>query len=216
MKVNYHLPTVHKTISKESPWHERLGHAGKSVIKSMVLPPSNDLCKVLNLNKIHWLPLKDHFAPPDLPVDCVHVDLVGPICCHQSLSFDKKVVVLRHVLFNESIFPELKQQDGNVIPLNVTWDAIEGQAVVDKFHAPLECSLELENQELVDEVQMSSIQGTIPTSEPELADEVLPADEISSLPPIGDQVLPPVCIKVIGPCHPTLFCSYINQQNILS
>ncbi|MBW0532570.1 hypothetical protein O181_072285 [Austropuccinia psidii MF-1] len=148
---------------------------------------------------------------------------------------DKKLVVSRHIQFNESIFPELKQQDGDLSPLNVTWDEIEGQEVVDEFHAPLECSLELDNQEPVDEVQMSSIQGTRPTSElelvdevwmssiqgtrptseQELVDEVLPADEIASLPPICDQVLPPVFIKVIGPRHPALFCSDINQPNIL-
>ncbi|MBW0532571.1 hypothetical protein O181_072286 [Austropuccinia psidii MF-1] len=79
IKVDYHLPTVHKTIAKESPWHERLRRAGRSIIKLMGLPPSDDLCKVCNLNKIHWLPFKDHFEPADLPLDCVHVDLVGPI-----------------------------------------------------------------------------------------------------------------------------------------
>ncbi|MBW0538636.1 hypothetical protein O181_078351 [Austropuccinia psidii MF-1] len=53
MKVDYHLPTANKATPKESPWHERLGHAGMSVLKSMGLPPSDDLCKTCNLNKIH-------------------------------------------------------------------------------------------------------------------------------------------------------------------
>ncbi|MBW0486814.1 hypothetical protein O181_026529 [Austropuccinia psidii MF-1] len=79
MKVDYHLPTANKVITKESPWHERLGHAGRSVIKSMGLPPSNDSCKICTLNKIHQLPFKDNFEHADLPLDCVHVDLVGPI-----------------------------------------------------------------------------------------------------------------------------------------
>ncbi|MBW0545360.1 hypothetical protein O181_085075 [Austropuccinia psidii MF-1] len=63
---------------------------------------------------------------------------------------------------------------------------------------------------------MPSIQDTTPTSELDLVDEVLPANKIASLPDSGSQVQPPVCIKVIGPCHPTLVCSDIDQKNILS
>ncbi|MBW0468372.1 hypothetical protein O181_008087 [Austropuccinia psidii MF-1] len=216
MKVDYHLPTDNKAIAKESPWHKRLGHAGRSIIKSMGLPPSNDSCEIRNLNRINLLPFKDHFEPAYLPLDCVHVDLVGSISppsisgfryfltiVNQSTSykivqllknksdaFNKKVVISRHVWFNESIFPELKQQGGNADPLNVTWDSIEGQAVVNEFHVPLE------NQEPVDEVWMPSIQDTMPTSELELVDEVLPANEIASLPASDGQAQPPVCIKV--------------------
>ncbi|MBW0535573.1 hypothetical protein O181_075288 [Austropuccinia psidii MF-1] len=47
----------------------------------------------------------------------------------------------------------------------------------------------------------------MPTSNP---DQV---DEIASLPPLAK---PPVRIRVIGPRHPTLICSDIDQQNILS
>ncbi|MBW0531174.1 hypothetical protein O181_070889 [Austropuccinia psidii MF-1] len=42
MKVDYHLPTAHKTVTKKIPWHERFGNTGRSVIKSMVLIPSDD------------------------------------------------------------------------------------------------------------------------------------------------------------------------------
>ncbi|MBW0525066.1 hypothetical protein O181_064781 [Austropuccinia psidii MF-1] len=70
--------------------------------------------------------------------------------------------------------------------------------------------------ELVDEVQISSMQDIKPTSELESVDEVLPANEIVSLPAGGDQAQPPVCIEVIVPRHPTLVCSDMNQQNILS
>ncbi|MBW0499863.1 hypothetical protein O181_039578 [Austropuccinia psidii MF-1] len=88
----------------------------------------------------------------------------------------KKVVISRHIWFNESIFPELKQQQGDASPLNVVWDTIEGQEVVDELHSPLECSLELGSQEPVDEVRISSVQGTTPAAELELVDEVLPAN----------------------------------------
>ncbi|MBW0569801.1 hypothetical protein O181_109516 [Austropuccinia psidii MF-1] len=89
---------------------------------------------------------------------------------------DKKVVISKHVRFNELIFPEINQQDGNSSPLDVTWDAIEGQAVVDEFHTPVECSVEPGSQELVDEVQMTGIQDTMPPSEPNVVDEVPSAD----------------------------------------
>ncbi|MBW0492551.1 hypothetical protein O181_032266 [Austropuccinia psidii MF-1] len=305
MKVDYHLPTSNNTISKESPWHEKLGHAGKLMIKSMGLPPSDDSCRICNLNKIHRLPFKDHFEPAELPLDSVHVDLVGPISPpsisgfwyfltivdqatsykiiwllkNKSDAFSNFTIIkkmmetqqdrsLKRLMsdqggeFLNSHFKQLANEcgfvhsfspaytpehngfakranqtilekakcmlnssklpntywaevHGDASPLNVAWDSIEGQEVVDESHLPLECSLELENQEPVDEVRISSVQGTTPASELELVDEVLPADEIAPLSPIGDQVRLPIHTKVIVPHHPTLICSDINQQNIL-
>ncbi|MBW0481166.1 hypothetical protein O181_020881 [Austropuccinia psidii MF-1] len=79
MKVDYQLPTAYKIVAKENLWHEILRHAGRSIIKQMGLPSSKDLCKISKLNNIHWLPSKDEFQPVDLPLHCVHADLVGPI-----------------------------------------------------------------------------------------------------------------------------------------
>ncbi|MBW0590153.1 hypothetical protein O181_129868 [Austropuccinia psidii MF-1] len=79
MKVDYHLPTAHRTMLNYYTWHERLGHVGETVIKSMGLPSTATTCKVCALNKAHRLPFKDHFDPAHLPLDCVHIDLVGPI-----------------------------------------------------------------------------------------------------------------------------------------
>ncbi|MBW0506354.1 hypothetical protein O181_046069 [Austropuccinia psidii MF-1] len=45
----------------------------------MGLPSNNSLCKTCNLNKIHQLPFKDKLKHISLPLDCVHLDLVGPI-----------------------------------------------------------------------------------------------------------------------------------------
>ncbi|MBW0525405.1 hypothetical protein O181_065120 [Austropuccinia psidii MF-1] len=77
---------------------------------------------------------------------------------------------------------------------------------------PFECPLEPDNQESVDEVQISGDHDTAPTSEPDLVDEILPVNETAS-PPLTRA---PTWVKVIVPCHPTLICSDINQQNILS
>ncbi|MBW0489289.1 hypothetical protein O181_029004 [Austropuccinia psidii MF-1] len=79
MKVDYHLPTANRTVLNDYPWNERLRHVGESVIKSMGLSSTATACKVCALNKAHRLPFKDHFEPAHLPLDCVHIDLVGPI-----------------------------------------------------------------------------------------------------------------------------------------
>ncbi|MBW0487019.1 hypothetical protein O181_026734 [Austropuccinia psidii MF-1] len=78
MKVDYHLPTTHRAMLNDYPWHKRLGDIGKSVIKSMGLPSTATTCKVCALNKAHRLPFKDHFELAHLPLDGVHIDLVGP------------------------------------------------------------------------------------------------------------------------------------------
>ncbi|MBW0538331.1 hypothetical protein O181_078046, partial [Austropuccinia psidii MF-1] len=365
MKVDYHLPTSLKTCAEENPWHERLGHASDLVIKSMGLPLSDKSCEVCNLNKIHCLPFKNHFEPANLPLDCVHIDLVGPISppsisgypyfltiVDQATSYKiirflknksdafgqflttKKMMETQHdrllkrltsdqggefmnshfnqlsdecgfihsfspaytpehngfaeranrtilektrCMLNASnlpknywaeavstatllsnytptpsrhnhspyalwtkLAPRIKklrifgcqsflmtpkehrewklspsgaeeQRDKDTIPFSVSWDAVEGQAVVDEFHMPLECPLEPDNQESVDEVRISDDHDAAPTSELDLVDEILPVDETAS-PPLTKASR----IKIIGPRHPTLICSDIDQQNILS
>ncbi|MBW0572931.1 hypothetical protein O181_112646 [Austropuccinia psidii MF-1] len=54
---------------------------------------------------------------------------------------------------------------------------------------------------------MSGNHDTASTSEPDLVDEILPVDETAS-PPLTRA---PACIKVIGPCHPTLICDGTPQ-----
>ncbi|MBW0509573.1 hypothetical protein O181_049288 [Austropuccinia psidii MF-1] len=325
IKVDYHLPTANRTVLNNYPWHERLGHVGKSVIKSMGLPSTATACKVCALNKAHQLPFKDHFEPAHLPLDCVHIDLVGPIsppsisCCKyiltivdQATSFKivrflknksdafhhftvtkrlmetqhdrslkklvsdqggeflnshfqqlanecgfvhsfspaytpkhngfaeranrtilektrcmlnatklpnsywaetvstatllsnsvptlsqhnhsphtlwtglpprikKKILISRHVSFNELVFPQLKHQSDDQLPLSLPWEALDKPL---PEHQPLP-NLTPDTQELVDEPQV----------EPNRR---------------------PIRIKVIGPRHPTLVSSAINPDNIL-
>ncbi|MBW0523232.1 hypothetical protein O181_062947 [Austropuccinia psidii MF-1] len=283
MKVDYHFPTSLKTCVEENPWH-----ASKFVIKSMGLPLSDKSCKVCNLNKIHRLPFKDHFEQANLPLDCVHIDLVGPISppsiseyryfltiVNQATSYKiicflknkskafvqfsttKKMMETQHdrllkrltsdrggefmnshfkqlsdecgfihsfspaytpehngfaeranqtilektyCMLNASNLPKNywakapEQRDKDTVPLSVTWDAVEGKAVVDEFHMPFKCLLEPDNQELVDEVQISGDHDTAPTSELGLVDE-------TASPPLTRA---PTRIKVISPRHPTL------------
>ncbi|MBW0469538.1 hypothetical protein O181_009253 [Austropuccinia psidii MF-1] len=82
---------------------------------------------------------------------------------------DKTRCMLNSYKLSKNYWAEV---DGNICSLNITWNAIEGQAVVDELHEPSECPVESENQELVDEVLMSSPHDTVPSSEPEVVDEV--------------------------------------------
>ncbi|MBW0533068.1 hypothetical protein O181_072783 [Austropuccinia psidii MF-1] len=79
MKINFTQPTSLLTTVVDDPWHKRLGHPGKAPVRSMGLPSDNSPCKTCDLNKIHQLPFKDKFEHVSLPLDCVHLDLVGPI-----------------------------------------------------------------------------------------------------------------------------------------
>ncbi|MBW0521693.1 hypothetical protein O181_061408 [Austropuccinia psidii MF-1] len=60
-------------------WHQRLGHPGDQIIRSMGLPGENTKCITCDKNKIHSLPFNDQFEQVSLPLDSVHIDLVGPI-----------------------------------------------------------------------------------------------------------------------------------------
>ncbi|MBW0545280.1 hypothetical protein O181_084995 [Austropuccinia psidii MF-1] len=128
----------------------------------------------------------------------------------------RKVIVSKHVRFNESVFPGLKQQEGDISPLDISWDAVEGQEVVDEPHSLPECPLEPDYQEPVDEFQMTGSQDTVPTSNLDQEEKDLLVDETVSPPLVTGQSKPPVCIKVIGPHHPTLISGNIDQQNIIS
>ncbi|MBW0474053.1 hypothetical protein O181_013768 [Austropuccinia psidii MF-1] len=50
-----------------------------AVLKSMGLPCDTFNFHTCDLNKAHLLPFRDHFEHIHLPLDCVHLNLVGPI-----------------------------------------------------------------------------------------------------------------------------------------
>ncbi|MBW0479439.1 hypothetical protein O181_019154 [Austropuccinia psidii MF-1] len=79
MKINFSQSTSLLTTVVDDLWHKRLGHRGKAPVRSMGLPSDNSPCKTCNLNEIHQLPFKNKFEHVSLPLDCDHLDLVGPI-----------------------------------------------------------------------------------------------------------------------------------------
>ncbi|MBW0557471.1 hypothetical protein O181_097186 [Austropuccinia psidii MF-1] len=78
---SFSLETNGTTILKGTIFNNliQLGHPGAAPLKSMGLPPLHSPCQVCELNKATFLPFNDKFENVSQPLDCVHVDLVGPI-----------------------------------------------------------------------------------------------------------------------------------------
>jgi hypothetical protein len=72
---------VSSTKPNHSTWHQRLGHPGNDVIKTMNLPQqtAEGLCEVCTCSKITLLPFPSHFPSVTRPLERLHMDLVGPI-----------------------------------------------------------------------------------------------------------------------------------------
>ncbi|MBW0513741.1 hypothetical protein O181_053456 [Austropuccinia psidii MF-1] len=124
---------------------------------------------------------------------------------------DRKILISRHVRFNKSVFPQLKQQGNDLLPLNLPWETLneplsEPQLLPTANSTP-------ETQELVDEPQEPMSHDS--ASQPALVDETQLADDLALPYSNCYPDRPPTCIKVIGPRHPTLFSSDINPNNIL-
>ncbi|MBW0538010.1 hypothetical protein O181_077725 [Austropuccinia psidii MF-1] len=125
--------------------------------------------------------------------------------CYRVLRLnDHKILISRHVKFDESTFPSLPSSRNNDILSWGNFDAVP--VVVDEIHPGREV--------LVDEIQ---------ASQQNLAGDSNVVDEVHS--PVGersDQEAPSLenrprvsRIKVIGPRHPTIITGDITNQNIL-
>ncbi|MBW0521611.1 hypothetical protein O181_061326 [Austropuccinia psidii MF-1] len=79
MHDNYTLPKAHLMLTNNNLWHQRLSHRGMAVLKKLGLATSNTMCTVCELHKAHKQPLNEKFKDALSPLDCVHIDLVGPI-----------------------------------------------------------------------------------------------------------------------------------------
>ncbi|MBW0502256.1 hypothetical protein O181_041971 [Austropuccinia psidii MF-1] len=79
MRVEYTLLAVLATGIFIEPWHQRLGHPGNQIIKSMGLPTQSAPCSICDLNKIHKKSFNHQFERANKPINCVHIDLVSPI-----------------------------------------------------------------------------------------------------------------------------------------
>ncbi|MBW0539804.1 hypothetical protein O181_079519 [Austropuccinia psidii MF-1] len=81
MYVDYKLPTclLSKTIQQDTLWNHRLGHPSSKILKLLNLPTKESNCIICEINKSKKKTFNKHFENTELPFDCIHVDLVGPI-----------------------------------------------------------------------------------------------------------------------------------------
>ncbi|MBW0576851.1 hypothetical protein O181_116566 [Austropuccinia psidii MF-1] len=80
MVVFFDQPTIHLTKNNPSPpWHSHLGHLSNQVLKSLGLKPNNNPCNTCTRGKMTALPFKGHFVEVLKPLDCLHLDVAGPI-----------------------------------------------------------------------------------------------------------------------------------------
>ncbi|MBW0516091.1 hypothetical protein O181_055806, partial [Austropuccinia psidii MF-1] len=68
------------TVRSETCWHSRLGHCSNQVLKSMGLPIfDKECCDVCSRGKMTLKPFNSHFDKVEKSLDCLRLDLVGPI-----------------------------------------------------------------------------------------------------------------------------------------
>ncbi|MBW0579488.1 hypothetical protein O181_119203 [Austropuccinia psidii MF-1] len=79
MKIEFTKPNSLVFTVVDDLWHKRLGHPGHAPVRAMGLPSNSLPCQACDLNKIYQLPFKNQFEHANHPLDCVHIDLVGPI-----------------------------------------------------------------------------------------------------------------------------------------
>jgi hypothetical protein len=77
-------------------WHHRLGHPGENIMKLMDLPISDvkELCEVCACSKMTLMPFPSHFSKVHSPLDCLHMDLIGPITPHSVSGFKYVLTVV--------------------------------------------------------------------------------------------------------------------------
>ncbi|MBW0564752.1 hypothetical protein O181_104467 [Austropuccinia psidii MF-1] len=68
------------TVRSKTFWHSRLGHPSNQVLKSMGLPIfDKECCDVCARGKMTLKPFNSHFDKVEKSLDCLNLDLVGPI-----------------------------------------------------------------------------------------------------------------------------------------
>ncbi|MBW0501283.1 hypothetical protein O181_040998 [Austropuccinia psidii MF-1] len=81
MYVDYKIPTclLSKTIQQDEVWNERLRHPISKILKLLSLPNKVSSCITCKINKSKKQPFNKHFENAELPLDFLHIELVGPM-----------------------------------------------------------------------------------------------------------------------------------------
>ncbi|MBW0473976.1 hypothetical protein O181_013691 [Austropuccinia psidii MF-1] len=79
--IKFDQPSVMLTkMSEKAPWHAQLGHPGDQVLKKLGLKIHNmNPCEICAWGKMTSFPFKGNFPDTSMPLDFLHMDVVGPI-----------------------------------------------------------------------------------------------------------------------------------------
>ncbi|MBW0565799.1 hypothetical protein O181_105514 [Austropuccinia psidii MF-1] len=208
MHVNHTLPKAHLTVTSNNLWSQRLRHPGPAFLKKLGLPTNNAMCTVCELNKAHKQPFNKKFEDALSPLDCVHINLLAPAGERGALLgyknnntsyrilwlHDKKVAITKHATFDKTSFPSLNQDHS---PADITTDQ---QCFTIGKTNPITASGEPQ--------ELNNQSPPLEMAEEPHAEEGLPTETRIEAPQATR-------IRVIGPQHPTLVNSNIDNLNIL-
>ncbi|MBW0536313.1 hypothetical protein O181_076028 [Austropuccinia psidii MF-1] len=121
---------------------------------------------------------------------------------------NRNILISRHVKFDESVFPSLKQATQTQDQSAIMWGNYSSPTkMVDEAH--------LVRAESVDEARSAESLEVIQEEAQEEVDELLAFSNYSGVEEVETPPMNHSCIKVIGPRHPTMYSSNIDRSNIL-
>ncbi|MBW0483726.1 hypothetical protein O181_023441 [Austropuccinia psidii MF-1] len=177
-------------------------------LKTMGLPEKLTQCATCDFNNTHALPFNHQFDPVSQPLDCIHIDLAGPISPMSVSGFrDRKVVIEKHITFYEDVFLSLDYPTCGPEPLLIPLLVLKEEVAVDEVGTVESAKADnIVSNQLLEALHSPDHSSAVKNNaQPE--DKESLADE----PPIP----PPRRIKVIGPQHPTLISCDLDCSNVL-
>ncbi|MBW0470489.1 hypothetical protein O181_010204 [Austropuccinia psidii MF-1] len=77
--ITYSVATSLLTSSNKNPWHNRLGHPGPAVLKSLGIEVDKNSFLICETSKSHKQNFRNHFDHALNTLDCLHMDIVRPV-----------------------------------------------------------------------------------------------------------------------------------------
>ncbi|MBW0466040.1 hypothetical protein O181_005755 [Austropuccinia psidii MF-1] len=115
-----HQP-VKALISIGSLWHQRLGHPSNQIVKTLGLPPTSETCEVCLTGKLSLLSFSGSFEKAQHPLECIHLDVVGPISPSSNTGLKYFLTIVdQFTLFKTVMFLKTKSKAFNEF---VKWEA---------------------------------------------------------------------------------------------
>ncbi|MBW0482730.1 hypothetical protein O181_022445 [Austropuccinia psidii MF-1] len=109
MSVTHEEPKV--LMSDGDVWHHRIGNPSKQAIKTLGLLSFSSTCETCILGKLALLPFSSSFLKVNQPLECIHIDLVGPITPESNSGFQYFLTIADQITsFKSVIFLKAKNE----------------------------------------------------------------------------------------------------------